>query len=155
LDRIGHGARRAGGEALDALEQLPERRGATGEGEGSQLPGFTTGQSEFLTQRIGAGAPVDVEPALPARDRVHGRLAQAGVEVRCRLPTSPAWPTHRLISYHADATSYGGQPLPPLDRIRAGDANRSGQAPARADGRLDKNRTHPAIMAQLQVVGGG
>jgi type VI secretion system protein ImpA len=149
LDRIGHGARRAGSEGLDALEQLRERRGTTGESQSSQLAGFATGQSEFLTDRVGAGAPRGVEPALPAHDRVHGRLAQARVEVRCRLPTFPAWPTHRLISYHADATSYGEPGPPPLDRIRAGDADGPSRAPAGGDGRLDKNRTRPVIMARL------
>jgi len=64
LDRIGHGARRAGGEDLDALEQLRERLGATGESQGFQLAGFATDQSELLTDRIGAGAPVEVEAAL-------------------------------------------------------------------------------------------
>jgi hypothetical protein len=155
LDRIGHGARRAGGEDLDALEQLRERLGATGESQGFQLAGFATDQSELLTDRIGAGAPVEVEAALPAHDRVHGRLAQAGVEVRCRLPTCPAWPTHRLISYHAEPGSVGEPALPPLDRTPGGDADRSSRELAGADGRLDKNRTRPAIMARLQVVGGG
>jgi hypothetical protein len=96
LDSLRHRTCRAPRDAFHALEEPRKDHGAVRGRERSQLPGFTTRESQLASHLLGAHALAGLEPPLPPRDRVDGGLAEARIEVRCLLGPSPTWPVHRL-----------------------------------------------------------